>query len=609
MRRNGSILVPVEFSEASKTALRYAVQLAGTYGARLVLLHVVDSPPVVWSIGSVFPKAGGPSSLDATSETAFDAWLADVEFGDIEHERSVAKGPTGNAIVRAARELSADAIVLATHGATGLQARFMGGVAYQVLRDARCPVVSVKPHGLASRLGRMWEGMQLFGGPADVARRPSSTFPPRIILHPTDFSETSRSATSLAARMAGAVNASLVLLHVAPSSEPDEATAEALDQVRLQAMAQSPGLEPVLATRHGGASTEILRHCAASATDLIVMGSEGIGGPSVLSVGSTAGRVLRQAACPVVTLRADTTLRTIDEEFRKVYASLSVATLRTPDDESGEDGDEVLARELFGERGADLFLGFYTQKGFVLALEEYGIYNALRAKGFDGLRTTFDLTDPFEHSFQVYFDDAEDREHLLIEAILRPGSIELPRSDPADSCHDTLSVLIVRWLCLQNPRAEYSQRRPPMPEQAYPGLGMGRELLEILVLVAERLGKTGLVNRPMQLHNASYYHPMFRFLDPAVEGRFTALLRDTADVTLADASWAMHLGCVLDCNEEKPVSWEGHEQVYPMSPALQEYFEGAGYRTAVSNTARNERFAIDWEKYRKRISVAPGEDS
>jgi hypothetical protein len=307
----------------------------------------------------------------------------------------------------------------------------------------------------------------------------------------------------------------------------------------------------------------------------------------------------------VITLRADTTLRKIDDEFRKVYASLSVATLRASDDENEEGGDEALARELFGERGAELFLGFYTQRGFVLALEEYGIYDTLRAKGFGGLRTTFDLTDPFEHSFRVYFDETEDRDHLLIEAMLRPGSVGIPRGEPNDGRPDFKPVLVVRWLCLQNPRAEFTSPRPPMPEQAYPGLGLGRELLEILVLIAERLGKEGLVNLPMQLHNASYYHPMFRFLDPTVEGRFTAMLRDTADATLADASWAVHLGCVMDCNADKPLRWEGHEQVFPISSALQEYFESADYRTAVWNVARTERFSVDWEKFRERISVPP----
>ncbi|MCU0689993.1 MAG: universal stress protein [Polyangiaceae bacterium] len=613
MRHNGVILVPVELSEASREALCYALQLARHYEARLVLLHVVEAVPAVWTAGtSSAPSAAAESR--PSLEQRFEAWLEGEETEGVELEKRIEQGTPGATIARVARDLGADLVVLLTQGITGLQAWFLGGIAHRVLRSVRCPVVSIKPQAPRPGLMRLWEGLQRLGSGEPEPEEGATSgprFPPTTILHPTDFSEASGPATNLAARLAGATSARLVVLHVVARSPaasedgPDGSDgttdpATALDHVRWQAEAWGAGMVTTILCE-GHAWSQILQKVGECGADLIVMGSEGIGGISVVSVGSTAAKVVRQARCPVVTLRADTSLQKIDEAFRKVNASLSVATLRMADD---DDAGGDLFGQLFGERGAEHFLGFYTQKGFTHALEEYGILQMLRDKGFERLQVSFDLSDAFEHTFRVHFDDTQDRDHLLIEATLRPGTVELPPSDPPDGPR-TFPVLVVRWLCLQNPRGGFSARRPPMPDQTYPGLGMGREVLELLVLIAERLGKAGLVNCPMQFHNARFYHPMFRFLDPAVEGRFAALLRDTSDVTLADASWAMHKGCVDDCKRGTPAKWEGHEQVFPIAAELRRHFDSTAYRRESWAVASFEQFAIDWDRYVQRLGMAP----
>lgn len=597
MRQNGTILLPLDLSDACVPALEFARGMCRVYDARLVLLHVVDEPPVIWRFWGKRGEDESPTTEEA--ESVLNAWLASLGPSDVPHTTKVVVGGAGRQIVREARELPADFVVLATHGNTGFQARFMGGTAYQVLRAVRCPVASVKPPGFERFFMRMWESVQLFGDDveaADSVRRPLA-FPPRCIVHPTDFSDASHHATQLAARMAGRANADLVVLHVASGDTTDATIDESLEQIRLQVEAMG-GTSPVLSVRRGDPAAEVLRESVERSADLIVMGSEGIGGLSVLSVGSTAARVVRQASCPVVTLRADTSLRAIDKEFRKVFASLSVATLRSPDeDDEASDIDELVRAPQ-----SEHFLGFYTRTGFVLALEEYGFMQALRKRGYADLRPTFDLSDPFEHTFRVYDGAEEDREHLLIEMTLRPTAIEVPRVGEASK---RVMALLVSWLCMQDPRAEFSPRKPPMPNQGHPGLGLGREMLELLLLIAERLDKSALVNRPMHLHNARYYHHKFRFLDPRMEGRLAAILRDTADVSLADASWAMHLECLLDARTKEPLRWEGREQVFPMTDELRHYFESPEYRREVWTTAAEERYEIDWERFKQRASQPP----
>jgi nucleotide-binding universal stress UspA family protein len=593
MRTNGIILVPVDLSDASVAALEFGRSMARAYDARLFVLYVVDDVPAIW--GLRWP-ASRREKVPTTGEVEEQVrlWLGTLGLGIEDADVMVTAGGAGAEVVRVARELPADAVVLATHGNTGIQARFLGGTAYQVLRGVRCPVVSVKPPGFGAMLVRMWDGVQLFGDKEENAKRlgRASAFPPKLLLHPTDFSEASHHATMLAGSMAGQMGAALSVLHVSRGEEDVDARMQAL-ALQAEAMGATP---PRLVCRRGDPASEILREAVDGGADLVVMGSEGIGGLSVLSLGSTAARVVRQASCPVVTLRADTSLQEIDRAFRKVYASLSVAALRTPDEEElGVDG-------LFRPQGSDLYLGYYTRAGFVHVLEQYGILGALRDRGYE-VAVSFDLTDPFEHVLRIHESGMEDRDHLLIELALRPSVIELPGQKGGEA--KRFEVLLALWLCMQHPRGTFSGRKPPMPDQAYPGLGLAREMLELLVLMVERLGKQALVNRPMHLHNARYYHHKFRFLDPRMEGRLAAILRDTADVSLADASWAVQLGCLMNVNTGEPLRWEGKEQVFPMCEALQAYFDDPAYRREVWTTAIEERYEIDWVQFKERASRPP----
>ncbi|HNS99772.1 MAG TPA: universal stress protein [Polyangiaceae bacterium] len=582
MRSNGVLLVPIDLSPGSQTALQAARFLATAYQARLVVMHVVDKAPAIGALRWEAGRNADVSTADAEAEV--QQWLATrgFECQDI----VVVVGMPGAEVIRKAKELAVDAIVMATHGVTGIQARFLGGTAYQVLRGVRCPVMTVKPPGFGALLFKMWEGIQLFGEKLPPFHDGSVGLPPKHVLHPTDFSDASHQATLLAARMAGHLDAQLTLLHVCPDTDTVQDRLETL-ALQAEAMGARP---PRLHTRHGDPASEILREAKDCNADLIVMGSQGIGGLNVFSLGSTAARVVRQASCPVVTWRADDSLEKIDQAFRKVYSSLSVASLRAPDEDPAE------AAGLFRHHGTEYYLGYYTRSGFVHVLEQYGIFGLLRDRGYDP-KVSFDLSDPFEHVLRIHDAGIEDRDHLLIEVALRPSVIELPGQNPPQH----FDVLLVLWLCLQDPRGSFSLRKPPMPDQSYPGLGLAREMMELLVLMAERLGKRALVNRPMNLHNARYYHHKFHFLDPRMEGRLAAILRDTEDTSLADASWAMQLGCVVDTHSGEPFRWEGKEQVFPMCDELRAYFDDIEYRRQVWATAREKHYEIDWEQFRQRI--------
>jgi len=137
------ILVPIDFSEDSKKALRYATAFARQFGAKIILLHVLVPIPV----SSEYPC--GPVVMQQQDETA--RYLEDQlstlgrkEAGDSVSEAVVRCGAGFDEIARAAKELDIDLIVLSTHGYTGLKHILLGSTAERVVRHASCPVLIVR---------------------------------------------------------------------------------------------------------------------------------------------------------------------------------------------------------------------------------------------------------------------------------------------------------------------------------------------------------------------------------------------------------------------------------------------------------------------------------
>jgi nucleotide-binding universal stress UspA family protein len=142
----GTVLYPTDFSENSEFAYRVACALGRDYNARLILLHVM-APPMVIYAGGPIPAEMWPS-IDQVQEK-----LRELE-GHAHHvrvEAQVLEGDPVDMILRAAEETQSDVIVMGTHGRTGLGRLLMGSVAEAVIRKAPCPVLSVKPHPLRQK--------------------------------------------------------------------------------------------------------------------------------------------------------------------------------------------------------------------------------------------------------------------------------------------------------------------------------------------------------------------------------------------------------------------------------------------------------------------------
>jgi len=133
-----TILHPTDFSDCSKYALRLACALARDHGAHLVLLHVAASPLIGYPEGVVPPD---PETYRDGVRELLDR--VDVP-PDLPVERRLAEGDAVTEILRTAEEVGADLIAMGTHGRTGLGRLLMGSVAELVVRQASCPVLTVK---------------------------------------------------------------------------------------------------------------------------------------------------------------------------------------------------------------------------------------------------------------------------------------------------------------------------------------------------------------------------------------------------------------------------------------------------------------------------------
>ena len=147
MLRIHTILFPTDFSENSLPARILAVEFAEKFDAKLLILHVVNSS----RLGYPAFEVGVPFDLQAVLKSIEDS--VQSNFADIQAEcgKTVKEvqtasriGVPSNEIVKLADEEGADLIVMGTHGWTGFKHLILGSTAENVVRNAGCPVLTVR---------------------------------------------------------------------------------------------------------------------------------------------------------------------------------------------------------------------------------------------------------------------------------------------------------------------------------------------------------------------------------------------------------------------------------------------------------------------------------
>jgi acetoin utilization deacetylase AcuC-like enzyme len=212
-------------------------------------------------------------------------------------------------------------------------------------------------------------------------------------------------------------------------------------------------------------------------------------------------------------------------------------------------------------------LGRYTLHGLELLLGKVGILQRLRALGYRKPTLEADFGSGLGQTVRVY--GAPARGQLLMELRMRRDRRTVPECE----------LLFLEWLLLQNPRASFSPRLPPLPGQQHPGLGLLGVVMGLLVLIAEQLGLDGVVDVPSNYFVAAVGRKHLRFLDPMAQAVFEALVEQFRGLPLVEAERLLD-GRVVNVATGHILRWAPSPMVIPVSGRLVELVKGEAYEAA-----------------------------
>ncbi len=291
-----NILVPIDFSKLSVRAIATAKWLAQRFGATIHLTHVHQWQYPTDFMGLVMSSeflSAERQNMQLAEELKSIANKAGLSSRDQTHLRTGASA--FHEICKLAREISADLIVMPTHGHTGLKRMFLGSTAERVVRHAPCPVFVVRQFG---------------------KRATKKKFDYKKVLVPVDFSRCSQRGLEYAIGVANELRAEIVLLHATYLGYIYSAEGAPLyDIPALQKAARKSAERQmqklVRAVKFGrvkfktvftesSPASDICDFAKDHAVDLIITSTHGLTGFQHVLIGSVAEKVVRHAPCSVV---------------------------------------------------------------------------------------------------------------------------------------------------------------------------------------------------------------------------------------------------------------------------------------------------------------------
>jgi nucleotide-binding universal stress UspA family protein len=298
-----NILFPTDFTPHARAALKYAAAFARSGGGRVVLFSVQSAkvPANLLTLPErIFEEQDNKWLLQLRTE--FRALLADPLFNGLEVEPVIVEGEPATEIAKAVRDYDIDLVTVVTHGRRGLSRALWGSTAEEIIAEAPCPVLTIRPP--------QHDFVEHRGDHTEVRLN-------RVLLS-TNFRPSSLAATQVAKQLAGQNGAELHVVYVIGDYLEQisvifpEGGLNALTRLRSsvqERMAQLGRGDSAQAIRHiveGRPYEEIVRLAAETDADLIVIGTSVhaslFGGTPVL--GSEIERVVRNAPCPVLCVPA-----------------------------------------------------------------------------------------------------------------------------------------------------------------------------------------------------------------------------------------------------------------------------------------------------------------
>jgi nucleotide-binding universal stress UspA family protein len=283
------IVVPVDFSEKSEGAARYAEAMHRQFGSRITLLHVL--PPPHYEFGAM--EVGGSVLEDLFRNRAEQAKMDLEQFlvnelpGEAV-ERLLLEGDPAAQIIQVAHERGAGLIVMPTHGYGTFRRFILGSVTAKVLHDADCPV---------------WTGVHLEADTVEAVHY-------QRVAVAVDLGPQSERALMWAKRFAESANAELCVIHATPNLEghageyfdPDwRRHVEAAVREEADALMTRLEMEAPLKIDSGETAATVTQLAQDWNADVLVIGRGSAAGVFG-RLRANAYSIIRQSGCPVVSV-------------------------------------------------------------------------------------------------------------------------------------------------------------------------------------------------------------------------------------------------------------------------------------------------------------------
>lgn len=300
-----SVLCPIDFSDGSRGALRYANTLSRHFGAQLTLL--VANDPLLTEAAHL--AAGGSHLVSDTikeMQKFYRQSLGPQATAAVDFE--VANGKAASEILRVSRSRHTDLIVMSSHGSSGFRKLFFGSTTERVLRETTVPTLVTSGSDV---------------GPADIDDIRKLV---RRVVVPVDLTSATASQVSISTGVAKALGVPLLLVHVIEPVRPlsghqdlhaveTERRYRAETELERLTAAAPEGAAAEALVVYGEPAEEIAKVAGDRDAGLIIMGlhSSPVLGPRM---GSVTYRVLCLAHRPVLALppKADPTPRIESEQ-------------------------------------------------------------------------------------------------------------------------------------------------------------------------------------------------------------------------------------------------------------------------------------------------------
>lgn len=294
MIKINKILFPTDFSRCAEQALKHAIYFAEEYRSELHILYadtLFEGHPI-----EMFNISQMTDIRDDVDDFIREQLKNIVDQKSLEnlnivqtHKRGIS---AASIILEYSQDNDIDLIVMGTHGRRGFGHLFLGSIAEEVVRLAKCPVFTIKENKEEKPIEKL-----------------------NNILVPIDFSERSSNSIQLAKEIAKLYSSNLQLLNVIEDTvhpayslvgklsiydldpDVDEKIIDRLEAAFIET--HGPQVKHKNYIESGHAAKEILKFANTNNTDLIVIATHGLGGIEHLLIGSVTEKIIRMAPCPV----------------------------------------------------------------------------------------------------------------------------------------------------------------------------------------------------------------------------------------------------------------------------------------------------------------------